>query len=141
MSGRFQHVQNCIALVVVTASVFIHLLSFMQLDRSEMSENGKSRAAAPWWLNALAQRYTIKQWAAFYACFIIYYAVMWFVGTKFCYTEELDREKYSNHKTALHRLEAVQSRLKQLKTTQQYNGGSDDALPRRRRQVASGQPE
>ncbi|GBE60524.1 ABC transporter ATPase [Babesia ovata] len=139
--GRFQHVQNCIALVVLTASFFIHLLSFMQLDKPAVNEDGEPRAATSWWINALAQRYTLKQWFAFYVCFIVYYAVMWFVGTKFCYTEELDREKYSNHKTALHRLEAVQSRLKQLKSTRRHSDGSDDALPRRRVQVPSGRSE
>ncbi|GIX63040.1 septation ring formation regulator EzrA [Babesia caballi] len=60
--------------------------------------------AVPKWVAIVSHRYTAKQWAAFYAMLTVYYVVMTLLGKKFGSIEELDREKYDNHKVRCLRL-------------------------------------
>ncbi|GFE54065.1 pre translocase subunit, putative [Babesia ovis] len=124
-----RHMQNCAVLVIITASVFIKLLSFVKLD-ADFESNGK-RPVLKWICN-LGNRYTLTQWIMFYISLAIAYVAIHLLGTMFRSIEKLDPETYGKHKMAMKQMESIKGRLKELKNAQKLFAKEEHTTAHRR---------
>ncbi|EDO07232.2 putative integral membrane protein [Babesia bovis T2Bo] len=111
-----RYMQNCAVFMIITASVFIKLLSKMNLEDSFDKVNDRNSVLR--YICRLGDKYTFTQWITFYLYILIIYITIYMVGRLFGTIEKLDPEAYNKHKTAMLHMESLKSSLRRLKGLQ-----------------------